>query len=71
MGRFVEATEARKQQVRPRNQDILVRELGQPLIPGRRSRTRVGVEDHRDLGMLQLDTLCVDDVSPKQDGFSL
>jgi hypothetical protein len=51
--RLVQATEARKQQVRPRNQDILVRELGQQLIPGRRSRTRVDIEDHRELGMLE------------------
>src|SRR5438445_8866987 len=53
--------------MRPRDQDTLARELRQQLIPSRKSRRRVDVEDHRDLGMLQLDALCVDGVSPKQD----
>src|SRR5712691_5566919 len=50
----------------PRDQNILARELRQQLIPCRRSRGRVDVEDHRDLGMLQLDTLGMDGVPPKQ-----
>src|SRR5229473_8218835 len=53
--------------MRPRDHNILARELRQQLIPSRKSRRRVDVEDHRDLGMLQLDALCVDGVSPKQD----
>src|SRR6266852_2812699 len=53
--------------MRPRDQDTLARELRQQLIPSRCSRRRVDVEDHRDLGMLQLDALCVDGVSPKHD----
>src|SRR5712692_1826092 len=53
--------------MRPPDQDTLARELRQQLIPSRKSRRRVDVEDHRDLGMLQLDALCVDGVSPKQD----
>ena len=55
----------------PRDQNILARELRQQLIPCGGSRSRVDVEDHRDLGMLQLDALRVDDVSPKQDFLSL
>src|ERR1700730_5442653 len=57
--------------MRPRDQDTLARELRQQLIPCRCSRSRVDVEDHRDLGMLQLDALCMDDVAPKQDLLSL
>src|SRR5260370_3517785 len=57
--------------MRPRDQDTLARELRQQLMPSRCSRRRVDVEDHRDLGMLQLDALCVDGVSPKQDPLSL
>src|SRR5216684_2224442 len=53
--------------MRPRDQNILARELRQQLIPCRRSRSRVDVEDHRDLGVLQLDALCMDGVAPKQD----
>src|SRR5713226_5925870 len=53
--------------MRPRDQDTLARELRQQLIPSRKSRRRVDVEDHRDLRMRQLDALCVDGVSPKQD----
>src|SRR5258708_30339435 len=57
--------------MRRRDQNILARELGQQLIPCRCSRSRVDVEDHRDLGMLQLDALCMHDVAPKQDLLSL
>src|SRR2546427_11167717 len=57
--------------MRPRDHDILARELRQQSILGRCSRNRVDVEDHRDLGMLQLDALCMDDVAPKQDLLSL
>src|SRR5439155_25858919 len=46
-------------------------EAGQQLMPRRRSRNRVDIEDNRDLGMLQLDALCMDDVAPKQDPLSL
>src|SRR6267142_2429593 len=56
--------------MRTRNQNIPARELGQQLIPGRRSHGRVDVEGHRDLGMLQLDALCMDDIAPKQDSLS-
>jgi hypothetical protein len=68
---LVQATQARKQHMRPRDHNVLVRELRQQLIPCHRSRSRVDVEEDRDLGMLQLDALCVDNVSPKQDCFSL
>ena len=57
--------------MRPRDHNILVRELRQQLLSGRKSRRRVDVEDHGDLGMLQLDALSVDGVSPKQDLFPL
>src|ERR1700687_4490504 len=53
--------------MRPRDHNILAREPRQQLIPCRRSRSRVGVEDHRDLGVLQLDALCMDRVAPKHD----
>ncbi len=53
--------------MRPRDQNILARELRQQLMPRRRSRILVDVENRGDLGMLQLDTLCVDGVAPKQD----
>src|SRR6266446_2002059 len=53
--------------MRTRNQNIPARELRQQLIPRARSRGRVDVEGHRDLGMLQLDALCMDDIAPKQD----
>ncbi len=42
--------------MRPRDPNILASELKKPLIPRRRSRNLVDVEDHRDLGMLQLDS---------------
>src|SRR5712691_144496 len=57
--------------MRRRDQNILTREPGQQLMPRRRSRSRVDVENRGDLGMLQLDTLCMDDVAPKQDPLSL
>src|SRR3989449_6221365 len=53
--------------MRPRDQDILARELRQQLMPRRRSRSLVDVENRGDLGMLQLDALCMDGVAPKQD----
>jgi len=37
--------------VRPRDHNILARELTQQSIPCRRSRSRVDVEDHRHLGV--------------------
>jgi hypothetical protein len=49
--------------MRPRDQNILARELRQQLIACRRSRSRVDVENHRDLGVLQLDALCMDGVA--------
>ena len=57
--------------MRRRDQNILAREPGQQLIPRRRSRSLVDVENRGDLGMLQLDSLCMDDVAPKQDFLSL
>ena len=55
--------------MRRRDQNILTREPGQQLMPRRRSRNRVDIEDNRDLGMLQLDALCMDDVAPKTGSF--
>src|SRR5882762_6224811 len=57
--------------MRRRDQNILARELRQQLIPRRRSRSLVDVENRGDLGMLQLDSLCMDDVAPKQNFLSL
>src|SRR5713226_9029579 len=57
--------------MRRRDQNILARELRQQLIPRRRSRSLVDVENRGDLGMLQLDSLCMDDVAPKQYFLSL
>src|SRR5712675_237506 len=57
--------------MRPRDHNILARELKQQLLPSRKSRRRVDVENHRDLGMLQLDALSVHGVSPKQEFLSL
>jgi hypothetical protein len=57
--------------MRSRDQNMLAREPGQQLKPRRRSRILVDVENRGDLGMLQLDALCVDDVAPKQNFFSL
>ena len=55
----------------PRDQNILAREIRQQLKPRRGSRILVDVENRGDLGMLQLDALSVDGVSPKQDLFPL
>src|ERR1700756_2213453 len=57
--------------MRRRDQDILSCEPSQQLIPRRRSRSLVDVENRGDLGMLQLDALCMDDIAPKQDFLSL
>src|SRR6267154_2183910 len=57
--------------MRRRDQNILSREPSQQLTPRRRSRSLVDVENRSDLGMLQLDALCVDDVAPKQNFLSL
>jgi hypothetical protein len=57
--------------MRRRDQNILAREPRQQLMPRRRSRSLVDVENRGDLGMLQLDALCMDDVAPKQDFLSL
>ena len=57
--------------MRHRDQNILARELSQQLLPRRRSRSLVDVENRGDLGMLQLDAQCMDDVAPKQDVLSL
>src|SRR6202521_3585863 len=54
-----------------RDQNILARELRQQLIPRRRSRSLVDVKNRGDLGMLQLNALCMDGVAPKQDPLSL
>src|SRR4029453_18204541 len=54
-----------------RDPNILAREPRKQLIPCRCSRSRVDVEDHCDLGMLELDALCMEDVAPKQDLLSL
>jgi hypothetical protein len=51
--------------MRPRDQNILAREFRQQLKPRRRRRSLVDVEDRGDLGMLQLDAQCMDDVAPK------
>jgi hypothetical protein len=53
--------------MRTRDQNIPARELRQQLIPRRRSRSLVDVENRGDLGMLQLDALCMHGVAPKQD----
>src|SRR6266404_3645726 len=57
--------------MRRRDQNILSREPSQQLIPRRRSRSLVDIENRSDLGMLQLDSLCMDDVAPKQNFLSL
>src|ERR1700719_3638321 len=56
--------------MRDRDQNILARELRQQLLPRRRSRGLVDVENRGDLGMLQLDALCMNDVAAKQDFLS-
>src|SRR5882672_9635261 len=57
--------------MRRRDHNILARELRQQLMPRRRSRSWVDVENRGDLRMLQLDLQCMDDVAPKQDLLSL
>src|SRR5580692_8763363 len=57
--------------MRRRDQNLLARELRQQLMPGRRSRSLVDVENRGDFGMLQLNTLRMGDVAPKQDSLSL
>src|SRR3989442_8706250 len=57
--------------MRLRDPNILAREPGKQLIPCRCSRSRVDVENYCDLGMLELDTLCMEDVAPKEDLLSL
>src|SRR5438445_9716657 len=57
--------------MRLRDPNILAREPGKQLIPCRCSCSRVDVENHCDLGMLELDTLCMEDVAPKEDLLSL
>ena len=51
--------------MRPRDQNMLARELRQQLMPRRRSGSLVDVENRCDLGMLNLDAQCVDDVAPE------
>src|SRR6266852_3201839 len=68
---LAQATQGRKIHMRPRDQDILARELRQQLKPRRRGRSLVDVEERGDLGMLQLDAQCMDNVAPKQDVLSL
>src|SRR2546425_167998 len=68
---LAQATQGRKIHMRSRDQNILARALRQQLMPRRRSRSLVDVENRGDLGMLQLDALCMDDVAPKQDFLSL
>ena len=57
--------------MRPRDQNMLAREPRQQLKPRRGSRILVDVENRGDLGMLQLDSLRMDDVAPKQNFLSL
>ena len=68
---LVQTSQAGKQHVGARDDNILVRELRKQLAPCRCSRSRVDVEDHRDLGVLQLDVVGMDGVAPKQDSVSL
>ena len=53
--------------MRSRDHNILARDPRQQLIPHRRSRSLVDVENRGDFGMSQLDAQCMDDVSQKQD----
>jgi len=66
-----QAPQGRKIHMRPRDHNIFAREPRQQLIPRRRSRSLVDVENRGDLGMLQLDAQCMDDVAQKQDFLSL
>ncbi len=54
-----------------RDDNILAREPGQQLIPWGCSRSGVNVEDYRELGVLQLDALCMHGAAPKKDFVSL
>src|SRR5260370_38855374 len=69
--RLAQATQGRKIHMRPSDQNILARELRKQLLPRRRSLSLVNVENRGDLGMLQLDAQCMDDVAPKKDSLSL
>ena len=62
---LVQATESGKEHMRPRDQDMLARELTQQLIPRDRGRSRVNVKYHCDLGVWQLKALYMHDVAPK------
>src|SRR5467141_4817545 len=68
---LVQAAQARKQEMRRRDQNILASEPRQQLIPRRCSRRRVRVEHRRDLGVLRLDALGMDGIAPKQDFLDL
>src|SRR5258708_10465823 len=57
--------------MRRRDSNILSREPSQQLVPLRRSRSLVDVENRGDLGMLQLDALRMDYIAPEQDFLSL
>jgi len=48
-----------------RDQNIFSREFSQQLISRRGSRSLADIEGHRNLGVRQLDTLCMDNVAPK------
>src|ERR1700693_6632603 len=68
---LAQATQGRKWHMWTRDQTTRSREFSQQLISRRRSRSLADIEDHRNLGMRQLDALCMDDVAPKQDFLSL
>src|ERR1700738_1992214 len=68
---LAQGTQGRKWHMRPRDQNMLVREPRQQLKQRRRSRILVDIENRGDFGMPQLDALCMDDVAPKQDLLSL
>src|SRR6266403_1630776 len=68
---LAQATQGGKIHMRPRDHNILAHEPRQQLLPRRRSRSLVDVENRGDLGMLQLDAQCMDDVAQKQDFLSL
>src|SRR4029077_3482560 len=68
---LMQTSQAGKQHVGARDNNILVRELRKQLVACRCSRSWVNVEDHRDLGVLQLDVVGMNSVAPKQDSVSL
>src|SRR6267143_3469941 len=68
---LAQATQGGKIHMRSRDHNILAREPRQQLLPRRRCRSLVDVENRGDLGMLQLDAQCMDDVAQKQDFLSL